>query len=164
LEIRVYTTVMVSVGVGAPTGKSEDPRVSSKLSLGSGFWSVSAGATISKRFDPATIFGSVRYQHVFADEQFGHEVKPGSSIEYSHGLGFSLNNALSISGHFAGAIHRNASVDGSVIEGSNSEPLEFVASSALRLSRSARLESNIGFGLNKDAGDAHIGLTLTKDF
>jgi len=156
--------IALSFGIGAPTGKVENPEQSNKLSLGSGFWTTSLGATASKRFDPATVFGSVRYQHVFSDNQFGHEVKPGSSIEYSYGIGLSLNSALSVSGHFAGAIHRNSSVDGQVIRGSNSEPLEFVTSSSLRLSKSTRLESNLAIGLNKDASDARIGLTVTKDF
>ena len=154
----------LSFGVGAPTGKINNPQESTKLSLGSGFWSASAGATVSKRFDPATVFASIRYQHVFGDEQFGYEVQPGSSFEYGYGLGLSLNNALSVSGRIAGAIHRNASVNGKVIEGSNSEPLEFVTTSSLRLNRNSRLESNLAFGLNKDSSDARLGLTLTKDF
>ena len=151
-------------GVGVPTGDIEDPRESNNLSLGSGFWSGSVGATISKRFDPATVFASVGYQHALKDTQFGLEIQPGDSFEYSYGLGLSLNNSLSISGQISGSIHRNTSVDGETIDGSNSEPIEFVSSSVLRLSKKSRLESNLAFGLNQDASDARFGLTLIKDF
>ena len=163
-ETKNLPSLSLRLGVGIPTGKVENPQESNNLSLGSGFWSASAGATVSKRFDPATVFASVGYQHVVGDEQFGQKIQPGDSFEYSYGLGLSLNSALSVSGHIAGSIHRNASVDGQVIEGSNSEPLEFVTSSTLRLGKSTRLQSNFAFGLNQDASDARFGLTLTKDF
>ena len=163
-ETEKRPSLSVSVGVGAPTGKIENPQESTRLSLGSGFWTGSVGATVSKRFDPATVFASARYQHVLGDEQFGYDVQPGSSLEYSYGLGFSINSALSVSGHISGSIHSNASVDGAVVAGSNSEPLEFVSTSSLRLSKTTNLESNLAFGLNKDAGDARFGLTLTKEF
>lgn len=156
--------VSLNFGIGAPTGKVEDPYSSGRLSLGSGFWSASAGATISKRFDPATVFASFRYQHAFGDRQFGYDVQPGDTFEYGYGLGVSLNNSLSVSGRIAGAIHRNARIDGETIEGSNSEPVEFISASSLRLSENTRLESSLSFGLNNDASDATLGLTLNKNF
>ena len=163
-ETKTRPGLTVRLGLGIPTGKVENPQESSNLSLGSGFWSASAGATVSKRFDPATVFASIGYQHAVGDEQFGQKIQPGDSFEYSYGIGLSLNSALSVSGHIAGSIHRNASVDGQVIEGSNSEPLEFVSTSTLRLGKSTSLQSNLAFGLNNDASDARFGLTLTKDF
>jgi len=163
-ETEKRPSLALNFGLGVPTGKVEDPRTSNKMSIGSGFWTASAGATVAKRFDPATVFGSIRYQHAMGDEQFGYEIQPGSSLEYSYGLGLSINNSLSVSGHIAGSIHRNTTVNGVEIDGSNSEPLEFVTSSTLRFNKNSRFESNISIGLNKDASDATFGFTLTRDF
>lgn len=156
--------VSVNFGLGIPITDPEDRSVSNKLTPGSGFWSASAGATLSKRFDPATVFASVRYQHTFSETQFGRAIEPGNSIEYGYGLGLSLNNLLSIGGRVAGAIHRNTSIDGQTIQGTNSEPLQLMTTTTLRLKNKFKLESSLSYGLNRDANDAQLGFTITKEF
>jgi len=162
-ETQNRPRIMLNLGIGAPTGKTGNPANIDQLSLGSGFWSASAGATFSKSLDPATVFLSFRYQHIFEDKLFGIDVKPGSSFEYGYGVGMSLNSALSVAGRIGGALQSNTSVNGQIVEGSNSEPLQLITTSTLRLNRKSRLESSLSMGMNKDADDASLGMTYIRD-
>ena len=162
-ESESRPNVTLNFAVGTPTGKNRNPYDLNNLSLGSGFWSAATGATLSKSFDPATMFFSLRYQRIFADKQFGLTIEPGDSVEYGYGVGLSLNNKLSISGRINGSIQSDTKVNGQVLAGSNSEPLSFITTSSLQLSRKSRLESSLSMGLNNDSDDARFGMTYIKD-
>lgn len=100
----VRTTL--SFGVGLPTGRSPykiNPKT--ELSTGSGFYSVSAGASFSKQVDPVVVFWKVGYGHSFdldgieyhvSDIYTLEKVESGDSFNVGGGLGFALSYTTSI--------------------------------------------------------------------
>ena len=60
-------------------------------SLGSGHWDVGGGLTLVKTIDPVVLFGSLGYTATL--ENGGRD--PGDQIDYSLGMGFSLNDRTS---------------------------------------------------------------------
>lgn len=156
--------------------------------LGTGFWNVGAGISLTKTFDPVVFFGSVGYTAALQNRG----VNPGDQISYSFGGGFSLNDRVSISTSFSGSavlrtvVNRRASpgstdvpVTGSITDipvpvslasGSSEIPgsaqninsLQF--SSTIKISKALFIEPFVAFGLTRESGDFTVGLRVPYRF
>jgi hypothetical protein len=142
---------------------------------GAGFWGVNTNLTFIKTYDPCVVFGSVGYSHLFA-RTFGEgpvnfvSITPGEQFNYSLGMGFAINDRLTLSTAFFGAFQTTTIVDapaGSplfVDSAFNLEPFQVRLALTAITSPVHIVEPFVAFGLNEDAPEADFGITWTRTF
>ncbi|MDQ3775480.1 MAG: transporter [Pseudomonadota bacterium] len=140
----------------SPTGDEDRGLRLNTLTLNAGHWNVGAGVTLVKTIDPVVFFGSLGYTATL--EQRG--IDPGDQIPYSIGMGFSLNDKVSISTVLAGAAVRRTEVNGEESVGSAREfaTLQFITTAPL--SKNLYLEPFVGVGLTEEASDFLVGISV----
>ncbi len=128
--------------------------------LGSGFWNVGAGVSLTKTIDPVVFFGSLGYSARLP----AGGVDPGDQISYSVGGGFSLNNRVSVSAALSGSAILRTEVHGRETPGSaqNINSLQF--SSTIKLTKALFVEPFVAYGLTKEAGDFVFGINVPYRF
>jgi hypothetical protein len=163
-----WPDIIASITVSAPTGDEPNPAdlsfVPETLPIGTGRWSVSGGLTFVRSFDPAVVFGSIGYSHLFDTTLSNIEVSGGDLISYGFGAGFAINNQISLSGQFLGAFQMARQLNGSEIPGSDQEPMALRSSLTYRMNNDQFLEPAVTFGLNDDATDVILQLSYVKKF
>ncbi|HPY49851.1 MAG TPA: hypothetical protein PLO68_08325, partial [Sedimentisphaerales bacterium] len=112
--------------------------------------------------DPLVLFGGIGYLHQFSRHANGQKYEPGPGLQYSMGLGFSVNDDVSLSGRFAGLLQGNWDVDGETVEGSSYEPMTLRVAATMRCRRNTYIEPEVTFGLNDDAPDVFVGVALIR--
>ena len=137
----------------SPTGDGD--RLNT-LTLNARHWNVGAGVTLVKTIDPVVFFGSLGYTATL--EQRG--IDPGDQIPYSIGMGFSLNDKVSIATVLAGAAVRRTEFNGEEIVGSAREfaSLQFITTAPLW--KNLYLEPFVGVGLTEEASDFFVGISV----
>jgi hypothetical protein len=158
---RQWPDIIGSFSFSAPTGEKPDPKNPNDVPLGSGHWHLSTGLTLVKSYDPAVLFGGLGYTHTFKETLNGIEVAPGNSFNYSFGMGFAINNQITMSGQFFGAYQTETERDGVELLGSSREPMSLRTGLTYRISKGRYLEPAVTFGLNDDASDATLMLSYT---
>ncbi|MBI9077524.1 MAG: transporter [Desulfatibacillum sp.] len=168
-ESAKWPAILLSFGYNAPTGRSPykiDPD--NEMSTGDGAHSFSLGANFSKLLDPVIVFGglsagySARVTGLDQKRSNGYdqvmvleEVRPGHTISYAFGLGFSLSYTTSITFRF-NASHSSSSefrlrplygYQARVYEGDDSSSASFSISTGWRLSPKTTLSVGLGYGL-----------------
>ncbi len=131
-----------------------------KNQLGTGFWNVGAGLSLTKTFDPVVFFGSVGYTATIQDGG----VNPGDQISYSFGGGFSLNDRVSVSTAFSGSTVLRSEVNGQEIPGSAQDISSLQFSSTIKISKALFVEPFVAFGLTRESGDYTVGLRVPYRF
>jgi len=105
-----WPTTILSGNITTNSGQSPySINVDDELSTGSGLWSFSAGASLSKTIDPVVAFGSLSYSHSLEarglnqhhDTLVLNKVKPGDSIGFSMGIGYALSYDVSMTMAFS---------------------------------------------------------------
>ena len=98
--------------IASMSSLSGQPRFSTELPTGSGFWSVNPSLTFIYPSDPVVFFGSIGYLWTLEDDKgtsldtngnvlgFGR-VNPGDAYRMSFGLGLGLNESSSLSISYA---------------------------------------------------------------
>jgi hypothetical protein len=148
---------------------------------GTGFWAVNANLTFIKAYDPAVVFSSIGWSHFFA-RSFGDGpagpngayVTPGEQFNYSLGMGFAINDRLTLSTAFFGSFQTTTVIDraftippaATVFEQSvfNLEPLQVRLALTATIYPWQIVEPFVAFGLNRDAPNADFGITWTRTF
>lgn len=160
--------VTVNFSASAPTGaKRYLEGIDSwrnSLSNSSGHWVISPGLSFVKKTDPAILFAGINYEHAFENKIDGYNVKPGWGINGCFGVGFALNEELSLGTRLSYGYFDDMYVDGTRIEGSSTEPLDLSFTLSYRIFDSIIATPYVTFGLNDDAGPAAVGINLTKSF
>ncbi|MDA8087877.1 MAG: hypothetical protein M0Z75_14400 [Nitrospiraceae bacterium] len=131
------------------------------LPTGNGHWGVSAGFTAVKISDPAVLFGGVNYYWNFARNVGGAygTIDPGNSIEYLLGMGYALNDKLSLDTSFQERFTMRDKQNGVAL------PETYINASTLSLgisyaySSRATLELMVGIGVTVDAPDLQFTLS-----
>ncbi|ACL03871.1 SH3 type 3 domain-containing protein [Desulfatibacillum aliphaticivorans] len=168
-ETAKWPAILMSFGYVAPTGRSPykiDPD--NEMSTGDGAHSFSVGASFSKLLDPVIVFGAVtggysaRVTGLDQKRSDGYttvmvleEVRPGHTISYAFGIGFSLSYTTSLTfrfnaSHTSSAEFRLRSLygyDARVYEGDDSSTASFSISTGWRLSPKTTLSVGLGYGL-----------------
>ncbi|NJL59320.1 MAG: transporter [Desulfobacteraceae bacterium] len=152
--------IICSLSFSAPTGEEQKIDKPDIVSLGSGHWQVSAGLTMVKAYDPAVLFGGISYTHLF--DRNSAVITPGNTFSYNFGMGFAINNQITISGMFMGAYQTETEINGVRISGTSREPMSIRTGLTYRISKKHYLEPSVTFGLNDDASDAVITLSYTR--
>ena len=139
----------------------------------------SANLTFIKVYDPAVVFGSIGYSHLFA-RTFGDDplnradVTPGEQFNYSLGMGFAINDRLTLSTAFFGTYQTTTVINrvttippaAPLITNSsfNLEPFQVRLALTAVVSPVKIIEPFVSFGLNADAPEADFGITWTRTF
>ena len=122
-----------------------------------GYWNVLFIHTV----DPVILFYGFGSRHGFSREFEGFDIHPGDQYYYRAGLGFAVNEKLTLSSSLTGWYITDPYVNGVRIAGLAMEPvtLRFAATIARPCER--YIEPFVELGLTPDAPDVRIGLTFT---
>lgn len=158
--------VSASVAVTAPTGRMryhdladtwKDP-----INNGSGYWGISPGLSFTRTIDPAILFGGINYSYAFRRTIDGYKVKPGWGAGFYFGVGYALNENLSVGTRLSYAYLSRMELDGEEIYGSDKDPMELAFSASYRFADKWIVTPLVSFNLNRDAGLPSIGLRLKR--
>jgi hypothetical protein len=155
--------ITFNVNAKSATGNDEKIDVeTARISpgLGTGFWNVGGGVSLTKTFDPVVFFGSLGYTATLQDDG----VDPGDQISYSFGGGFSLNDRVSVKTVFSGSTVLRREVDGREIPGSAQDISSLQFSSTIKVSKALFVEPFVAFGLTRESGDFTVGLRVPYRF
>ncbi|MDZ3836154.1 MAG: hypothetical protein U0S49_02135 [Rhodospirillales bacterium] len=166
------------------TGKGPyDVDPEDEAPTGSGFWGVEPSLTVIYPSDPAVLFANVGYVYNFAsnvDKTFTsgttstrvEEVDPGDSVRASFGIGFALNDSLSLSlayEHNWIAGTEQEQVDLGTGERTTTSTDDFQAGSLLfglshGISEDIGVNVSVAVGVTDDAPDARITVRVPIAF
>jgi len=156
---------ILTLAATAPTGK--DPFASvvglspSAPSLGGGTWSISASSLFIRSYDPVVVFYGVGTRQHFLRDVNGVNFRRGQEYNYQMGIGFGINERITLSTRFNGSYVTEARVNSQRILGSIQEPMAIGL--AMTIARKKYLvEPFIDFGLTNDSNDVRFGITWTR--
>lgn len=156
--------------IAAISSLSGEPRFSTELPTGSGFWSVNPSLTFIYPSDPVVFFGSVGYLWTLEDDKgtsldadgnitgFG-KVDPGDAYRASFGLGLGLNENSSFSISYQLDQFTKTRIETAVdpsIAGSDVTVGKLLIGYSLRLSDGTPLNLAVGIGTTNDAPDTDV--------
>lgn len=152
----------------------EQPRFSSELPTGSGFWSISPSLTFIYPSDPVVFFGNIGYLYTMEDDKgktvdadgnvmgFG-VVDPGDAIRTSFGIGLGLNERSSFSISYSLDQFTKSRIETAVnplIDGSDVTIGKLLIGYSLRLDNGVPLNLAVGIGTTDDAPDTDLTFRL----
>ncbi len=167
-ESNLYPAISASLSISAPTGKKhyytfEDDWLD-PLNNGSGHWVVSPGLSFARTTDPAIIYGGFSYSYSVKEDIDGYLVEPGWGASIYYGIGFALNDSLSIGSRFVYSYTSTMNVDDVKVQGSDKDAMDVAFSASYRFSESWVLTPQLVFSLNDDAGTSFISFRLNRFF
>ncbi len=154
--------VIGTIGFTAPTGKFGTPLFGlvPGSNLGQGFWAYNAQLLFINRYDPVIVFYGGGYRHLWERTFEGQVVSPGEQANYMLGVGFSVNDRVTLSSTFQGFYITNTFVNGEDIRGSNLEPLSLRF--AATIVRECRIiEPFVQIGATDSAPRVNVGVVVT---
>jgi hypothetical protein len=154
-----------TLAVIAPTGGSPFAGVlglaPSAPSLGQGFWSVQGNLTFIQPYDPVVLFYGLGMERYFESRYSGIDIEPGAQYSYTLGVGFAVNDRVTLSSRFRGAYIEETEADGLRVPGSNQEPMTLRFSATVSKPCNRIVEPFIEFGLTDDSVSSFLGVTWT---
>jgi len=84
----------------------------------------------------------------------------GDQVPYSIGMGFSLNDRVSLSMAMAGAAIRRREINGNEISGSGLDINSLQFTTTVQLAKRVYVEPFVGFGLTDEAADFLVGINI----
>lgn len=167
-ESEDFPAISITTGVNAPTGKMSYRKVGNTwqdpLNNGSGHWGASFGLSFVRTVDPAILFGGIDYNHSFPNTIDGYDIDHRWTTVSYFGVGFALNEKLSVGTRFGWGYSTTMTVDGNNIHGSDSEPMDLSFSASYRFFENWVTTPQVTFALNDDAGTPAISLKLARRF
>lgn len=154
------------------------PKFSTELPTGSGFWSVSPSLSFIYPTDPVVFFGSVGYMWTLEDDKgtsfdadgnitgFG-VVDPGDAYRASFGMGIGLNERSSFSISYALDQFTKSRIETAVdpnIAGSDVTIGKLLIGYSLRMGDGAPFNLGIGIGTTDDAPDTDVTFRMPFNF
>jgi hypothetical protein len=156
---------LVTISATAPTGG--DPfgpaavLAQSAPSLGQGFWSVSANALCIQTYDPLVFFYGVGAEHFFSRHFNEREIEPGNSWNYSFGVGFAVNDRVTLSTRFLGSYIEEVRINRQRVLGTNVEPMSIRMAATISKPCNRIVEPFVEFGITESAVESFFGITWT---
>ncbi len=127
---------------------------------GSGHWNIGGGLTMVKTIDPVVVFARLGYTGVLPHNGFN----PGDIVEYRAGIGFSLNDRVSLNTQLSGAFIGRSRDRGTEIPRSSQESASVLLATTILLDRHLSIEPVMGVGLTDDANDFMFGMRIPYRF
>jgi len=174
LQRGLPTTTLFS-SLSTATGDSPyEINASEDLSTGKGYYSLSAGASMSKVTDPLVIYGSASFSVANSlgglnQNRAGKlvSVSPGQTLGMSLGFAYSLNYDVSISASYSQSISMNSRFgfdDGRVVEPQTQVSSVLNYTLSLRTSPTRIVNLSLGLGLSEDTPDVTLGFSMPLEF
>ena len=161
--------VIATLAFTAPTGDAEFPLLTNLTPnsvLGQGFWGASAQLLFIHTYDPIVLFWGFGYSHRFENDFYNpaldivQDVRPGRTAFYQCGVGFGVNEWVTLSTSFAGAYISELYVDDDRVEGTIREPLRLRFAVTINAPDKI-IEPFSEIGMTDDTVDARFGITWT---
>jgi hypothetical protein len=130
-------------------------------SLGQGFWSIAGNLLLIQPYDPVVVFYGLGVERFFERQFVGLEIEPGTQYNYTFGVGFAVNERITLSTRFFGAYVEELEVDGQRRFGTNAEPLTVRMSATISQPCDRLVEPFVEFGITDDAVSSFVGITWT---
>jgi len=156
--------IIGQLSISAPSGDKSNPNDPKSLILGGNYWSVSTGIHAVKSHDPVVLFGGLSYVYRSSFNSHEQHFKVGNSFRYNFGLGFAINNRISLSGQFSGEFIEKSKLNGKESVYPAFEPMSFRSALTYRLPDDYLIEPSLTFGLNDDAPDSVLSLAISHRF
>ncbi|MBN1380908.1 MAG: transporter [Deltaproteobacteria bacterium] len=157
--------IIAALSFNAPTGGTPQET---GVSLGSGHWAGTLGMQFIKTVDPVALFWGLHYTHEFSSRHFlndgVYKVQPGEIFGYNFGLGFAVNENISLSTQLSGSYEGETKADEQKIAGSSSEPVSLRWAVTYRSSQNMFIEPSVTAGLNEDTADFVLGVSAFRRF
>lgn len=125
--------------------------------IGTGHWGVGATIGLVKTLDPVVLFGRVGYLASIGDG--GRD--PGDVVAYQFGIGYSLNDRVSLTTQLTGGVVVNG---GENFQGSNRDFYSLQFSVTVLVTKHLFMEPFVAVGLSQNAPDVVVGLSLPYRF
>jgi hypothetical protein len=110
------------------------------------------------------LYGAVGYSHEFSRDFLGIHYRPGEIFNYRFGVGFAVNDRITLSTALINLIQGTWSAAGESLPASSQEPMTIRLAMTVSASRRFIVEPFVTFGLNDDAPEADLGVILTRRF
>lgn len=145
--------------------------IKEQLSTGSGYYTLSGGASLSKVLDPVVIFGSTSLSYNFPVEDLNQvrgarlleEVEAGFGLSGSAGFAYSLSYdiSLSVSAQVSYSDETTLTFNDGTRAVAEDQMTGFLSMSlGTRISDTTIVNTSLGIGLTEDAPDFSLGLSL----
>ncbi len=157
-----WPDIIGTLGFSAPTGEDPFGPTANTASLGSGFWTVHADLMFVKSYDPIVVFYGAGYRHYFARDYLNSKMALGEQIQYNFGIGFAINDSITLSTAFLGSYETETQIDDVGVPDSTRELLSVRLALTAITSRSRIIEPFVWLGLTSDAPNARIGVIVTR--
>lgn len=130
--------------------------------LGQGFWFGSWNVLFIHTIDPIVVFYGFGGRHAVSREFQGFEVRHGDQYMYRGGLGFAVNERVTLSASVIGSYITDPYLDGSRIQGLAMEPIAMRFGATIANYCHRRFwDPFVEIGMTPDAPDARVGMTFT---
>ena len=179
LKRGLPTTTFYS-SLSTATGDSPYEINSAKdLATGKGYYSLSAGLSVSKVTDPIVLFGSAGLTmgnnmgglNQAQGSRILTSFSPGQTLSTSFGFAYSLNYDVSMSASYQQSISTNARYtfkDGTGVATTFDSATQLSSvlnyTLSLRTSPTRVINVSVGFGLSEDTPDVNLGLSMPLEF
>jgi outer membrane biosynthesis protein TonB len=150
-------------------------NIDKDLATGNGYYSASAGLSMSKTIDPIIAFGNVSYNYTFKAEGLSQprngltltEVDPGDSISGSLGMGFALSYNVSMNFSYQYTYRFSSTYVWKEIadthSGSNTQSMLYIGT-GWRFTPKTSLNMKVGIGLTDEDPDFVVSFRLPFSF
>jgi hypothetical protein len=150
-------------------------NIDQDLATGNGYYSASAGLSMSKTIDPIIAFGNVSYNYTFKAESLNQprngltlrEVDPGDSISGTLGMGFALSYNVSMNFSYQYTYRFSSTYTWEEIadtySGSNTQSMLYIGT-GWRFTPKTSLNMKVGIGLTDEDPDFVVSFRLPFEF
>jgi Putative MetA-pathway of phenol degradation len=160
-ETNCTPSIITSWDVSAPTGNARDPRVLLDAGTGLGAWTASSRILMVKSLDPVVVFWGAGYRWTFEDTYVGDRIDLGDQAQYTFGIGFGVNDKVTLSSALVGAYITDLHVNSIRVPASAGDVISIrLASTIAQCSRI--VEPFTTFGLTDRAPNATVGIVWTR--
>jgi hypothetical protein len=155
--------VIVTAGLTAPTSHEDflaNLLVTPQATLGQGFWAAYWSILFVQTYDPIIVFYGFGSRHAFTREEDGLDVQAGDQYLYRFGVGFAVNERVTLSSTLTGAYITEPRINGQIVPGTSMEPVYLRC--AVTLAQCQRIcEPFVEFGVTNDAANTRFGIVWT---
>lgn len=154
--------IILTLSGKAPTGDSAAPLITAPLEgqLGNGMWGIGGDLLFIQTVDPLVVFWGGGVHYLFEREFQGVDVQPGLQINYNFGMGFSVNERITLSSALLGSYVTDYYIDGQQLDGSAQELIRMRF--AMTIAQKKRIvEPFAEIGATDDAPASRFGIIFT---
>ena len=158
-------TITATFGCTAPTGQQSFlPSLfgNPDINLGGGFWAASWNVLFIHSHDPIVTFYGLGSRHQFNRMMEGVHVSPGDEFLYQFGVGFAVNESVTLSTILFGQYITEPYLDGTRLEGLAREPMQLrFAATIVNGCHRRIMEPFATVGMTESAPSAQVGIVWT---